>query len=103
MHDVLRAAPDAARWAKLPAVDGVGVYADKRKFFVKYTQRRGDGTQMQVRHGTFDSQCVAKLLARWLGAQDETVRNTPGAARAFLVAQLADEGTKKIGAEEDKA
>ena len=95
MHDVLRSVPDAERWALLPAADGVGVYVDKGKFFVKYTQRREDGTQMQVRHGTFDSQAVAKLLARWLGAQDGVIRKTPGAARAFLVAQLAGEAAEK--------
>lgn len=96
LHDVLRAVPEAARWAEHPPVAGVGVYADRSKFFVKYTTRRREGRQLQVRHGMFDSHDVARLMTRWLGAQDESVRLTPGATRAFLTAALAEAEAKKI-------
>lgn len=95
LTDVLRELPDAAVWAKSPPVTGVGVYADRSKFFVKYTTRRRNGKQVQVRHGMFDSCDVAHLMTRWLGAQDESVRLTPGATHAFLTAALAKAGTKK--------
>jgi len=95
MEDMLHAAPDAKRWAELPVVEGVGVYVDRCKFFVKYTQRRMYGKQAQVRHGMFDSHDVACVMVRWLGAQDEGVRLTPGAARAFLTCLLAEDAAKK--------
>ena len=95
LQGVLLAVPEAARWAEHPLAAGVGVYADRSKFFVKYTQRRLNGKQVQVRHGMFDSHDVARLMMRWLGAQDEAVRLTPGATHAFLTAALADAGAKK--------